>query len=40
MIIRDNRTIIPRGNDVISEGDYVIVVTKEKGVDGINEVIE
>ena len=40
MIIRNNRTIIPRGNDVIIEGDYVIVVTKEKGVDGINEVIE
>lgn len=40
MIIRDGRTIIPRGNDVITTGDYVIVVTKEKGVDGINEVIE
>lgn len=40
MIIREGRTIIPRGNDFITAGDYVIVVTKEKGVDGINEVVE
>ncbi len=40
MIIRDGKTIIPRGNDWITDGDRVIVVTKQKGVDGINEVME
>lgn len=40
MIIRDGKTIIPRGNDWIADGDRVIVVTKQKGVDGINEVME
>lgn len=40
MIIRDGKTIIPRGNDYIADGDKVIVVTKQKDVDGINEVVE
>ena len=39
MIIRDDMPIIPRGNDYITQGDKVIVVTKEKTVDGINEVL-
>lgn len=40
MIIREGKTIIPRGNDWIADGDRAIVVTKQKGVDGINEVME
>ena len=40
MIIRNGKTIIPRGNDYIADGDKVIVVTKQKDVDGINEVVE
>ncbi|MGN0767828.1 MAG: NAD-binding protein, partial [Christensenellales bacterium] len=40
MIIRGGKTIIPRGNDCIADGDRVIVVTKQKSVDGINEVME
>ena len=40
MIIRKGKTIIPRGNDYIAEGDKVVVVTKQKGLDGINEVLE
>lgn len=40
MIIRKGEPIIPRGNDFITAGDTVLVVTKEKSVDGINEVVE
>ena len=40
MIIRKGEPIIPRGNDYITAGDTVLVVTKEKSVDGINEVVE
>jgi trk system potassium uptake protein TrkA len=40
MIIRQNATVIPRGNDYITVGDRVIVVTKCEGIDGINEVLK
>ena len=40
MIIRGNKTIIPRGNDYITVGDNVVVVTKQENIDGINEVLE
>ncbi|MCR4660701.1 MAG: Trk system potassium transporter TrkA [Clostridia bacterium] len=40
LIIRGDLTIIPRGNDIIMDGDKVIVVTKCDGIDGINEVFK
>ena len=40
MIIRGNKTIIPRGNDYITVGDNVVIVTKHENIDGINEVLE
>ncbi|MGI6778931.1 MAG: Trk system potassium transporter TrkA [Acetivibrionales bacterium] len=38
-IVRNNEIIIPHGNDVIKAGDKVIVITKEKNISDLNEVI-
>lgn len=39
MIIRNRETLIPRGDDYIADGDTVIVVTRQKQVGGINDII-
>ena len=38
-IIRDGRVIIPRGSDVITAGDRVVVVTRAKAVDDIADIL-
>ena len=38
-INRGGRIIIPRGNDMIQPGDSVIVVTTQKGIDGIEDIL-
>lgn len=40
MIIRDNKAIIPRGNDVILVGDKVVIVTLNESIDTMNEVLD
>lgn len=40
MIARGKEIIIPRGNDFITGGDKVIVVTMYPGINGMNEVLE
>ena len=39
-ITRENQVIIPRGNDVIQVGDAVVVVTKQLGLNDLNDVLE
>ena len=39
-ITRENEVIIPRGNDVIQVGDAVVVVTKQLGLNDLNDVLE
>lgn len=39
-INRNGRIIIPRGNDMIQPGDSVIVVTTQKGVDSIEDILD
>ena len=39
-ITRDNKIIIPRGNDCIKVGDSVIVVTLERGLNDIRDIVE
>lgn len=39
-IVRDNVAIFPSGNDVIKEGDRVIIITTENFFDDINNIIE
>jgi trk system potassium uptake protein TrkA len=39
-IIRENEIIIPNGNDVVSLGDNVIVVTTHKNFDDLGDIIE
>lgn len=39
-IVRDNVTIFPSGNDVIKEGDRIIVVTTENFFEDINDIID
>ena len=38
-INRNGHIIIPRGNDVIQPGDTVIVVTTQKGIDSIGDIL-
>lgn len=38
-IVRGSRIIIPRGTDDIRSGDHVLVVTTEKGLDDITDVL-
>ncbi len=39
-IIRDEKLITPSGKDVIKEGDSVIVVTLEEGLDNLNDILD
>lgn len=39
LIIRDRRTIYPRGNDAIECGDRVIVVTTHLYLDDLNDIL-
>ncbi len=39
-IIRDNKVIIPSGQDMLLTGDAVIIVTTEKGIDSIKKILE
>lgn len=38
-IIRENKTIIPNGNDVINEDDHVIVVAKEQKLSDLSDIL-
>ena len=38
-IIRDGKVLIPRGSDVITAGDRVVVVTRAKAIDGIADIL-
>ena len=38
-IIRDEELITPTGQDVIKEGDSVIIVTLEEGFDNLNDIL-
>jgi trk system potassium uptake protein TrkA len=38
-IIRGGKVLIPRGSDVISAGDRVVVVTRAKAIDGIADIL-
>ena len=38
-IYRDDKVIIPGGNDYIQKGDSVIIVTKKSGLSDINDII-
>ncbi len=38
-IVRKNEVIIPYGDDVIKEGDRVIVITKHKGISALNQLL-
>ena len=37
-IVRKNEVVIPHGNDIIKEGDRVIVISKNKNISSLNEV--
>jgi len=37
-IVRKNEVVIPHGNDIIREGDRVIVISKNKNISSLNEV--
>lgn len=38
-IIRDNKTIIPNGNDTIEMGDHVIVIAKEQKLSDLSDIL-
>lgn len=38
-IVRKNEIVIPHGNDVIKEGDRVIVISKNKHISNLNEIV-
>jgi len=38
-IVRKNEIIIPHGNDTVKAGDKVIVITKNKNVNDLNEIV-
>ena len=38
-IIRGGKVLIPRGSDVITAGDRVVVVTRAKAIDGIADIL-
>ena len=38
-VIRDNKTVIPGGNDTIEIGDEVVVITKEHGLKDVSDII-
>ena len=38
-IVRRNEVIIPHGDDIIKEGDRVIVISKKTGVSDLNDLI-
>jgi len=37
-IVRKNEVVIPHGNDIIKEGDRVILITKNKYISSLNEI--
>lgn len=37
-IVRKKEVVIPHGNDIIQEGDRVIIITKNKNISSLNEV--
>ena len=37
-IVRKNEVVIPHGNDIIKEGDRVIVISKNKNISSLDEV--
>ena len=39
-ITRDDKVIIPRGQDVIQENDFVVIVTKELSPSDITDVLD
>ena len=39
VIVRQNKVIVPFGNDHIEAGDHVVVISCESGVSDLNEVI-
>jgi trk system potassium uptake protein TrkA len=38
-IVRNNKIIIPRGNDVIRQGDSVILITKDRPLTDLNDIL-
>ena len=38
-IIRGNEIIFPTGNDIIRYGDHVILITKNKYIDDIDDIL-
>ena len=40
MLIHDNRIIIPEGSSVLSQGDTVIIVSRDQGILDINDIFE
>jgi trk system potassium uptake protein TrkA len=39
-ILRDRAVIIPRGNDVITSGDSVVIVTKQTGLCDVTDILK
>lgn len=39
VIVRQNKVIIPFGNDHIESDDHVVIITREQGIADLNEVI-
>ncbi len=39
-IHRKGKVLIPRGNDTINVGDTVVVVTTQKGLDDIQDILK
>jgi trk system potassium uptake protein len=39
-IVRKDEIVIPHGNDVIKKGDRVIVITKDKNISNLNEIVD
>jgi len=37
-VVRKNEVVIPHGNDIIKEGDRVIVISKNKNISSLDEV--
>ena len=38
-IIRNNRLVIPTGNEIIQKNDMVFVVTKQKNINGLDDIV-
>ena len=39
VIVRQNKVIVPFGNDHIEAGDHVVIISCESGVSDLNEVV-